>query len=127
LRGCLAQPRPKIAESVVAFFKQGSNRKVIDKLRRAGVRLEAEVTEPTELPLSGEEFVVTGKLEAFPRSEAEARIKELGGSTGSSVTKKTTFLVVGADPGSKLDRARELGIRIINEEAFLRLLREGKK
>ena len=118
---------PKIAESIVAFFKQESNRKVIDKLRRAGVRLEAEVTEPTELPLSGEEFVVTGKLDAFPRSEAEARIKELGGSTGSSVTKKTTFLVVGADPGSKLDRARELGIKILNEEEFLRLLREGEK
>ena len=118
---------PKIAESIVAFFKQESNRKVIDKLRRAGVRLEAEVTEPTELPLSGEEFVVTGKLEAFPRSEAEARIKELGGSTGSSVTKKTTFLVAGADPGSKLDRARELGIRVLNEEEFLRLLREGEK
>jgi DNA ligase (NAD+) len=118
---------PKIAESIVAFFKQESNRKVIDKLRRAGVRLEAEVTEPTELPLSGEEFVVTGKLEAFPRSEAEARIKELGGSTGSSVTKKTTFLIAGADPGSKLDRARELGIRVLNEEEFLRLLREGEK
>ncbi len=118
---------PKIAESIVAFFKQESNQRVIGKLRRAGVRLEAEVTEPRELPLSGQEFVITGKLEAFARSEAEARIKELGGSAGSSVTKKTTFLVAGADPGSKLDRARELGTRIVNEEGFLRLLRESEK
>ena len=118
---------PKIAESIVAFFKQESNRKVIDKLRRAGVRLEAEAVALTELPLSGEEFVITGKLEVFPRSQAEARIRELGGSTGSSVSKKTTFLVAGADPGSKLDRARELGIRVLNEEEFLRLLRQGEK
>jgi len=118
---------PKIAESIVAFFKEESNRKVIDKLRRAGVRLEAERAEPAELPLSGEEFVVTGKLEAFPRSEAEARIRELGGSAGSSVTRKTTFLVVGVDPGSKLDRARELGVEVLNEEQFLRLLGEGER
>jgi len=119
---------PKIAESIVAFFKQKSNRKVIDKLRGAGVRLGADAAaQPTELPLSGEEFVITGKLEAMPRSEAEARIKELGGSAGSSVTKKTTFLVAGADPGFKLDRARELGVKVLNEEEFLGLLREGEK
>jgi len=118
---------PKIAESIVAFFKQESNQRVIGKLRRAGVRLGAEVIEPREPPLSGQEFVITGKLEAFARSEAEARIKELGGSAGSSVTKKTTFLVAGVDPGSKLDRALELGTRIVNEEEFLRLLRESEK
>ena len=113
---------PKIAESVAAFFRQESNREIIDKLRRAGVKLEKEPAGPEELPLSGQEFVISGKLEAFPRSEAESKIKGLGGSVGSSVTKKTTFLVVGADPGSKLERARELGTGFLSEEEFLRVL-----
>lgn len=118
---------PKIAESVAAFFRQESNKEIIDKLRRAGVKLEVEPAGPEELPLSGQEFVITGKLEVFPRSEAESRIRELGGSVGSSVTRKTTFLVVGADPGSKLERARELGTRFLSEEEFLRVLGEGEK
>ena len=113
---------PKIAESVAAFFRQESNREIIDKLRRAGVKLEKEPAGPEELPLSGQEFVISGKLEAFPRSDAEAKIRGLGGSVGSSVTKKTTFLVVGADPGSKLERARELGTGFLSEEEFLRVL-----
>ena len=116
---------PKIAESIVAFFKQEDNRKLIERLRKAGVRMEEEAAGRTELPLSGQEFVLTGKLEAFPRSEAEARIKELGGSAGSSVTKKTTYVVVGTDPGSKLDRARQLGIKTLSEQEFLRLLKEA--
>jgi len=118
---------PKIAESIHAFFRQESNLKVIDKLRKAGVRLEAEVARAEELPLAGQEFVITGKLETFPRSEAEARIKEFGGAVGSSVTRKTTFLVVGADPGSKLDKARDQGTRLLSEQEFLSLLEEASK
>jgi DNA ligase (NAD+) len=118
---------PKIAESIHAFFRQESNLKVIDKLKKAGVSLKAEVAEAEELPLAGQEFVITGSFESFPRSEAEARIKELGGAVGSSVTKKTTFLVVGADPGSKLDKARALGTRLLSEPEFLRLLKEASK
>jgi len=117
---------PTIAESIVAFFRQNSNRKVIDKLRQAGVTMREEAAKPHELPLAGKEFVVTGKLESFTRTEAEARIRELGGSVGSSVGKKTDFLVVGADPGSKLDRARELGTVQLNEKQFQEML-EGKK
>jgi len=118
---------PKIAESIVAFFRQASNRKVIEKLKKAGVRMAEEITEkPRELPLAGKEFVVTGKLESFTRTEAEARIRELGGSVGSSISKKTTHLVVGADPGSKLDRARELGITELTEKKFLEMLKEKK-
>ena len=115
---------PKIAESIVAFFRQESNRKVIDKLRQAGVRMQEEAARPRELPLAGKEFVVTGKLDSFSRTEAETRIRELGGLVGSSVSKKTDFLVVGADPGSKLDRARELGTTILNEKQFLEMLEE---
>ena len=114
---------PKIADSIVAFFRQKENRKIIERLRKARVKLE-EIAKPKEQPLAGMEFVVTGRLEAFSRQEAEARIKALGGSTGSSVTKKTTYLVVGADPGSKLAHAQELGTKQITEEELLRLLRQ---
>jgi DNA ligase (NAD+) len=113
---------PTIAESIVAFSRQESNLKVIEKLRQAGVRMREEAAKPRELPLAGKEFVVTGKLDSFTRTEAESRIRELGGLVGSSVSKKTDFLVVGADPGSKLDRARELGTTILNEKQFLEML-----
>lgn len=116
---------PKIAESILAFFRQEANRHIIDELRKAGVRLEEEAVELRERPLLGQEFVITGRLETFPRSEVEARIKELGGSVGSSVTRKTTHLVVGAEPGSKLEKARALGTKVLREEELLRLL-EGE-
>ena len=116
---------PTIAESIVAFFRQESNRKVIEKLSQAGVRMREEAARSRELPLAGKEFVVTGKLDSCTRTEAEARIRELGGLVGSSVSKKTDFLVVGADPGSKRDRALDLGTTILNEKQFLDML--GKK
>ena len=118
---------PKIADSIYAFFGQEVNLRVIEKLRKAGVRLEAEKAVARELPLGGQEFVLTGQLETLTRSQAETRIKELGGAVGSSITKKTTFLVVGADPGSKLDKARTLGTRLLNEEEFADLLEEAAK
>lgn len=118
---------PTIAESIVAFFRQKSNLKVIEKLKKAGVTMQEKAATPRELPLSGKEFVVTGKLDSFTRTEAESRIREMGGSVGSSVSKKTDFLVVGADPGSKLDRARELGTALLNEKQFLDMLEKAKK
>ena len=117
---------PKIADSIIAFFRQEENKKIIEKLRKAGVRLEEAAVKLEELPLTGMEFVITGTLEAFSRQEAEARVKALGGTAGSSVTQKTTYLVVGADPGgSKLAKARSLGIKQLNEEEFLNLLRQA--
>jgi DNA ligase (NAD+) len=113
---------PKIAESIVAFFRQETNLRVIEKLRQAGVRLEAEAVKPKELPLKGLEFIITGRLETFPRADAEAKVKELGGAVGSSVTKKTSYLVVGAEPGSKLDKAKALGTKLLSEEELLQLL-----
>jgi len=77
---------------------------------------------PEELPLAGLEFVLTGKLETFSRSEAEAKIKALGGKAGSDVTRKTSYVVVGTDPGSKLAKAEKLGIKTLNEAKFLELL-----
>jgi len=116
---------PKIADSIVAFFRQKGNKNIIEKLRKAGVKLEKEKVEeakPEELPLTGLEFVITGKLEGFARSEAEAKVKELGGKAGSDVTKKTNYVVVGADPGSKLAKAEKLGIKTLSEAEFLELL-----
>ena len=114
----------EIAKSISTFFRQEENRRIIERLREAGVRLEEEVAKPKELPLAGMEFVITGRLEALARQETEAKIKELGGSTGSDVTKKTTYLVVGADPGSKLTRAQALGTKQLTEEGLLKLLEQ---
>ena len=119
---------PKIADSIVTFFRQGGNRRIIEKLRQAGVKLEREKVgeaKPEELPLAGLEFVLTGKLESFARQQAEAKIKELGGKAGSDVTKKTAYLIVGADPGSKLAKAQKLGVKTINEEEFIKLLNQN--
>jgi len=118
---------PKIADSVVTFFGQEENRSIIQRLKDAGVNPRAVKTEVDEMFLAGQEFVITGRLEAFSRQEAEARVRALGGSTGSSVTQKTTYLVVGADPGSKIARAQVLGTKQLTEEEFLRLLRQTSK
>jgi len=113
---------PKIAESIAAFFRQEDNRRIIEKLRKAGVEPKGETpAKLSGMPLAGKEFVLTGTLESMTRQEAEARIKALGGATGSSVTKKTTYVVAGADPGSKLDKARKLGIAVLSEEEFLKM------
>jgi DNA ligase (NAD+) len=113
---------PKIADSILAFFHTEENQKIIQRLKDAGVRLEEEAKKE-ELPLSSLEFVITGKLEAFSRQQAEAKVKDLGGTAKDNVTNKTNYLVVGTDPGgNKLTRAQELGTRQITEEEFLRLL-----
>jgi len=119
---------PKIAESIVAFFRQKGNKNIIEKLRKAGVRLKREEVaevKPGGLPLAGLEFVITGKLESSARSEAEARIEALGGKASSDVTKKTSYVVVGTAPGSKLAKAEKLGIKILSEAEFLELLNQN--
>jgi DNA ligase (NAD+) len=116
---------PKIAEGVVAFFRQESNKQIIEKLGKAGVKLEREKgkeTPPEDLPLAGLEFVLTGKLESLSRPEAEAKIKALGCRAGSDVTSKTSYVVVGANPGSKLAKAERLGTKLLSEAEFLQLL-----
>jgi len=115
---------PKIADSIIAFFHAEENRRIIRRLKDAGVKLEERV-KTEKLPLAGQEFVITGRLEAFSRQEAETRVKALGGTAKDNVTKKTSYLVVGADPGgSKMTKAQELGTRQINEKGLLRLLEE---
>jgi len=113
---------PKAAESVVTFFAQESNRGIIRKLQQAGVNMKAEQVGPTQPKLAGMEFVLTGKLESLTRTQAEARIRELGGGVGSSVSKKTTHVVAGADTGSKLAKAQSLGTTILSEAEFLKMM-----
>ncbi|MFC2006786.1 NAD-dependent DNA ligase LigA [Chloroflexota bacterium] len=115
---------PKITDSIIAFFKLEENMRTIQRLKDAGVNPRVERSKHEILPLTGKEFVITGRLELFSKKEAEAQIKALGGIAKSDITQMTTYLVVGADPGSKLARAQVLGTKQLTEEEFLRLLRE---
>ncbi len=116
---------PKIADSIIAFFRQEDNRNIIKELKEAGVKTEEKEAKKQNLPLSGKEFVVTGRLEAFTRQQAEAKIKELGGAAKDNVTRKTDYVVYGEDPGSKLTRAKDLGIKTLNEQEFLEILKKA--
>jgi DNA ligase (NAD+) len=113
-----------IAESVVDFFSRDDNRDMVERLRAGGVNLTQQRSASADGPLSGLTFVVTGRLDAMSRTDAESLIKQHGGTIGSSVTKKTDYLVVGAEPGSKLARAQSLGTTILDEDAFLQFLSE---
>ena len=115
---------PKIAESIASYFQMEANQNVISKLRASGVKLEQEPRQvSTEgLPLAGQTFVVTGTLAGYSRSEAQSKIKDLGGKITSSVTKDTNYLVVGESPGSKLAAAERLGTEVLDEEKFVKFL-----
>lgn len=115
---------PVLAASVRSWFDAPANRELIDGFRRAGVTLEGErtVAPAGPQPLAGKTFVLTGTLETMPREEAQQRIESLGGKVTGSVSKKTSFVVVGADAGSKLVKARALGVTTLDEPAFLRLI-----
>jgi DNA ligase (NAD+) len=111
---------PTVAEEVHEYFQRPESRRLIERLLAAGI--EIKQPERREGPLSGKTFVLTGTLTSLTRGEAEERIKALGGAIGSSVSKKTDYLVVGADPGSKLEKAERLKVPILDEAAFLALL-----
>jgi DNA ligase (NAD+) len=116
---------PRIAESVYQWFRDATNLRVLDKLRKAGVRMaEKAPPKPPTGPLSGQSFVITGTLASMPRSRAEELVQQLGGTAGDSVTKKTDFLVVGEAPGSKLQKARQYDTKLLTEEELLELLRK---
>jgi DNA ligase (NAD+) len=116
---------PKVAESVLFFFAQPETRELVRRLRRAGVNATALGDAAGPKPLAGQLFVITGTLEGLTRDEARELLEKLGAEVGSSVTRKTTALVVGASPGSKLDKARELGVRILGDAEFRELVGKG--
>ncbi|MEL7634001.1 MULTISPECIES: NAD-dependent DNA ligase LigA [Sporomusa] len=114
---------PKIAESVVNYFADPDNLAYIGKLKAVGVKLTEERQEPVSQELAGKTFVLTGTL-TMPRKEAEALIAACGGKISSSVSKKTSYVVAGEEAGSKLDKANELGVPVLNEEEFLMLVQK---
>ena len=114
---------PRIAESVISYFRNEANRNVVEKLRAAGVRLEDEAREiPTEQPFVGMRFVVTGRLERYSRSQIQATIKQYGGAVSGSVSKNTDYLVAGEGGGSKLNDAQRHEVEILTEEQLLAML-----
>lgn len=112
---------PVTAQSLMQFFREPGTKKVLAKLAKAGVRFNLVEEVKKGGPLEGKSVVVTGALQNFSRSEAEAQVRRLGGHPSGSVSKKTDFLVLGNDPGSKHDKAKELGIKILSESEFLKL------
>ncbi len=114
---------PVVAASIARFFQEPHNREVVKQLRELGVRWsEDEARGPVSLPLAGKTFVLTGTLPRLTRDEAKERILAQGGKVAGSVSKKTDYVVAGADPGSKYDKARELGVKVLDEAALLGLL-----
>jgi DNA ligase (NAD+) len=113
---------PRVAESILEFFRAPQNLKVIEKLRKAGLQFESAKVHKPEGNLAGKQFVLTGTLPRYSRDEAKKMIEEAGGRVTGSVSKKTDYVVVGADPGSKLDKARSLGVKTIEEGELLKLL-----
>jgi len=113
---------PKVAEGILEFFSESANRKLIERLRSAGVNMKEERAAAKSSKFAGMTFVFTGTLANRTREEAEALVASQGGKAGSSVSKKTNYVVVGADPGSKYDKAKSLGVPILDESQFEKLL-----
>ncbi|MGH7888982.1 MAG: NAD-dependent DNA ligase LigA, partial [Thermodesulfobacteriota bacterium] len=113
---------PEIAKSIVTFFGEARNRETIQKMISGGVEIQYKPQVKKGDKFKGQTFVFTGTLRSLTREEAKKAVEEQGGRVSSSVTKKTTFVVAGEDPGSKLDTAKSLGISVIDEEEFKRLI-----
>jgi DNA ligase (NAD+) len=124
--GAIPGVGPAIAESVVKFFGAGGNRRLIERLRAAGVETSEPRTRPGNGPLATQRFVLTGTLRRFTREQARARIEALGGRVVDSVSPRTSYLVVGEGPGTKLATARRLGVRTLDETEFSRLLEQSR-
>jgi DNA ligase (NAD+) len=113
---------PKVAESIHDWFENNKNKKFLIELQELGVKI-INPTAKNSNRLACQTFVLTGELESFTRDEAKDRVRALGGNVSSSVSKKTDYVVAGADPGSKYDKAEELGVKIIGEKEFLELVK----
>ena len=113
---------PKIAEGVQEFFSVAANRKLVERLESVGVNMKEERAAPKGTKFAGMTFVFTGTLKKRSREEAEALVASQGGKAGGSVSKKTSYVVVGEDPGSKFDKAKTLKVPILDEEQFNELI-----
>jgi DNA ligase (NAD+) len=114
---------PQVAASIRNFFDNPQNREVINKILAAGVTFEEKEIQGPKL-LLGKTFVLTGRLEELTREQAKARIEALGGKVSGSVSSKTHFVLAGEDPGSKLEKAKELKVTVLTEQEFLELIKQ---
>ncbi len=116
----------EISQSVRAFFENPENQRNIERMLKAGVTIETKGA-PVDEPLAGMTFVLTGALDSMTRTEAKARIEASGGKVGGSVSRKTTYVVAGKDPGSKLEKAQYLGVRILDEKGLVEVLSQEQR
>ena len=117
---------PVVAESIHTFFQQPHNREVVEQLRACGVTWEeGEPAARTPKPLAGKTVVLTGTLPTLSRDEAKDMLEAAGAKVAGSVSKKTDYVIAGAEAGSKLDKARELGVAVLDEEGLKGLLDGG--
>ena len=112
-----------VAKSIYDWFQNDKNRELVKKLLSVGVRPKSYKLQTTNYKLRGATFVLSGGLEMLTRAEAKTRIRALGGDISETVSKKTDYVVAGTDPGSKLENAKKLGVKVIDEREFLTLLR----
>jgi DNA ligase (NAD+) len=123
--GIVTEVGPVVAESVLNFFASMTGKKILRRLKELGIQPKSEkisMKKAAELPLAGKTFVLTGTLPSMTREEATEKIEALGGHVSSSVSKKTDYILAGTEPGSKFDKAKQLGVRIIDEAEFRKLL-----
>ncbi|HUK54323.1 MAG TPA: NAD-dependent DNA ligase LigA [Candidatus Binatia bacterium] len=114
---------PKVAASIAEFFSEAANRKLVSKLEKAGVKMTADRKALRDTRLAGKTFVFTGALQGYSREQAGELVASHGGKVVSSVSKKTDYVVLGSDPGSKFDQAKKLGVAILDEAGFDKLIR----
>ena len=123
--GIVTEVGPIVAQSVLNFFSSAAGKKILRRLNELGIEPKSEkvsAKKAAELPLAGKTFVLTGTLPSMTREEAAGKIEALGGHVTGSVSKKTDYVLAGAEPGSKFDKAKELGVKIIDEPAFRKML-----
>ncbi len=123
--GIVTEVGPVVAQSVVDFFASAAGKKILQRMKQLGIHPKSEkvsAKKMAELPLAGRTFVLTGALPSMTREEASAKIEALGGHISSSVSKKTNYVLAGSETGSKLDKAKELGVKIIDEAEFRKML-----
>ena len=113
---------PVMAEAVAQFFRQPSTKQVIERLRQAGVQLTQRLVREARQPLEGMTFVVTGEFSGLTRTQIETLIRRYGGRASSSVSKKTSYVILGDHPGSKLKKAQALGVAILDAAGFTKLI-----
>ena len=117
---------PRISQAIVDFFSRLANRELIEHLKQAGVKMTAEKKQRTA-QLAGLTLVLTGTLPTLTRDDAKAKIEAAGGKVAGSVSKKTSYVVAGEEAGSKLEKARELGVPVVDEAGLMELLERGPR